>query len=466
VDEETLEVLAEEGIGFTLLAPHQVATPDPLGAPLVWHGGGRELVIVPYHGALSHGVAFGDLLTDAGRFHDAIRDEREGALTVIATDGETFGHHHRFGDLAVAALLDRMDGDAAMAMTTIEEVAAAPGPRAEAHLIPDTSWSCPHGLGRWREDCGCRMDGATSQQWRAPLRHGLDALSDAITALADPRWDEARLRELEHHRLAMFTSCGWFFDDLARIEPRIVLRHAARALDLLPAADRARLESALLGVLADAKANDPSDGTGATIWHDQVQPGRLAEARLAAGILALRDLGHDGPVGLDLPAHEWHVANGTLELRSRRTGATHRWEGEVITHGVVASRVHLRRDGGAMRVVDAKDFPEPVRDRLAAVAARRVLDLTLRGEPRRKHDAGELSAADARRAAFAGALERIAVEGVEHGTDLLVHGALDLHALAEEWPTLEERGAAWQVLAPLPESPARARLAARLDLAL
>jgi len=490
VDEETLEVLAAAGIAFTILAPHQVSTPDPLGAPLTWHGGGRELVVVPYHGALSHGVAFGDLLTSAEWFHQAIRDDREGALTVIATDGETFGHHHRFGDLAVAALLDRVTRDAGIEVTSLEAIVSDAGPRAEAHLIPDTSWSCPHGLGRWREDCGCRMDANTSQRWRAPLRAGLQSLSTALgtiiardwpgaagqepllLAAAGPELDgagdrpaaERRLLELERHRLAMFTSCGWFFDDLARIEPRIVLRHAARALDLLAAADREPLEAALLAVLAGAHANDPADGTGDRIWREQVLPGRRAEACLAAGLLALRDLGPDAPLGVELPVHEWHLSDGGLVLRSRRTGTEHRWRGEVITHGVVATRVHVRRDDQATDVVDAEEFPEPIRQRLAAVAAQRVYGVTLHGEAQRAFAAGELSAEDARRAALGGALERLAVHGPESGADILVHGVLDLHALAEAWPTREERGAAWQVLAALPDSPARARLADRLGL--
>lgn len=278
VDEETLTVLAEEGITFTLLAPHQVATPDPLGAPLVWHGAGRELTIVPYHGALSHGVAFGDLLGDAEKFHHAIRDDREGALTVIATDGETFGHHHRFGDLAVAALLDRVEHDRTMAMTTLEEAAATASPRAEALLIPDSSWSCPHGLGRWRENCGCRMDPATSQEWRVPLRAGLEALSAALLPIIARRGDDA----LDRFRRAMFTSCGWFFDDLARIEPAIVLRQAARALDLVPdPQERGRLEAMLVATLATARANDPADGTGATIWEERIVVGRPGGAATA-----------------------------------------------------------------------------------------------------------------------------------------------------------------------------------------
>lgn len=265
VDEETLDVIADAGIRFTILAPHQVSTPDPLGAPLRWRNGPRELLLLPYHGALSHGVAFGALLTDAPRWHDTIRSEGT-PLTVIATDGETFGHHHRFGDLALAALIDRIESDPAMDLVPAELVASGSGDQAEAHLIPDTSWSCPHGLGRWKEDCGCRMDEATHQRWRAPLRAALQQLSERLIALApgvvpDPQ-------ALDHHRRAMFTSCGWFFDDLARIEPRIVLRQAARGLDFVAPGSRDVLEGELLATLSTAEANDPSDGTGATIWRE------------------------------------------------------------------------------------------------------------------------------------------------------------------------------------------------------
>src|SRR5690606_30692132 len=254
------DVLAQEGIRFTILAPHQVEQPDPLGRPLRWRGAhGREISLIAYDGTLSHDVAFGDLLRDADRLHTEIRDQNtdfaestSSPISVIAVDGETFGHHHRFGDLGIAALIDRVAADDSITFVNAEEVCADAGEPPVARLNAPTSWSCAHGVGRWQRDCGCRMDPSTSQQWRDPLRGGLEELSRGLGAAMERRWpdladriaaedwgsqaeltpDRLLLRELERHRLAMFTSCGWFFDDIARIEPKIVLRHAARALDL------------------------------------------------------------------------------------------------------------------------------------------------------------------------------------------------------------------------------------------
>jgi hypothetical protein len=493
VDDETLEVLAENGIEFTIVAPHQVE--DNTG-PLRWQAGGRELLVIPYSGDLSHGIAFGDLLRDADRLHHEIKgigSHDPDALAVIAVDGETFGHHHRFGDLGIAALLDRAQDDESLEIVTAEQVASDVRRFSAGLIRPVTSWSCAHGIERWRNDCGCRMDPSTNQQWRAPLREGLERLSLELRAIIERDWPHdavplgsalanstapvrrrsdlpvkaRRLIELERHRLAMFTSCGWFFDDLARVEPRIVMRHAARALDLVDDADRERLERDLVSVLSRAVANDPDDGNGAAEWEDFEIPGRLGVARLAAGFLALREFEREQPIELELPTHEWHFEDTDLVIVDRRTGDTTRWRGEVITMGVVASRVHINRVGtrGSI-VVEAIDFPEPVRERLATVAAAYVLDVTLHGDARRALDAGELAPVDARRRALQGALSMVREAGLDGDGDLLLHGVLDLYALAGDWLTLEERASVWRELATMPDSPRRSRLAERLELIL
>jgi hypothetical protein len=277
----------------------------------------------------------------------------------------------------------------------------------------------------------------------------------------------ARLRELERHRLAMFTSCAWFFDDLARIEPRIVLRHAARALDLVPPDEAALLEAALKAILAEARANDPADGNGAEIWEREIVPGRLAVPRLAAGLLALHVFEREQPITLDLPTHSWSIESNYVHLTDVRTGEQTRWLGEVVTMGVIASRVHLRPAwGGASMVIEAIDFPELLRTQLATIAAAFVFDVTLDSGQRRALDSGELDPADARRAALVGALGTILPDDIELAAAPLLHGALDLYALAGVHLTLEERAIVWQRLAPLPESAERSRLADRLALAL
>jgi hypothetical protein len=254
VDEETLDVLIEEGVRFTIVAPHQVANPDPHGRPLRWSRGHRSLLLVPYDGPLSHGVAFGDLLRDGDQFASAVTaafgdsrfvagdsraasriTSRESRVSLtLATDGETYGHHHRFGDLALAVMLDRVLGDPRVRIGSAEQLVGEAEPAGEAQLVAPTSWSCAHGVGRWQDDCGCRMEPGTSQAWRAPLRAGLQVLAAGIDAVVDRDWpaeagDPHEVRdaagpdldgvpglpaaalalldaETERHMLAMFTS--------------------------------------------------------------------------------------------------------------------------------------------------------------------------------------------------------------------------------------------------------------------
>ena len=486
VDDETLTVLAEEGIRFTILAPHQVATPTRTGAPMAWQRDGHQVQLIAYDGALSHQVAFGDLLKDANRFAREVGDRGSGTgintpvsgrgstISVVAVDGETFGHHHRFGDLGIAALIDRVIRGADTRMMGAEELLAGCGEPAFTEIVSPTSWSCSHGVERWRSECGCRMDATTRQDWRAPLRVGLETLSAELSAIIAREWPGSadglgnrRALEVERHRLAMFTSCAWFFDDLARIEPRIVLRHAARALDLIPAADAALLEHALVQILAEARANDMADGNGADIWVRDVVPGRLALPRLAAGLLAVHEFHREQPVELALATHTWSVDDQEVALTDVRTGETTYWTGEVITLGVVASRVHLREVGtSGSIVIDSIDFPELLRGQLGTIAAAFVFDATLRSDARRAINAGELEPLDARRMALQGALRHVDDGGLDGGADVLLHGALDLYALAGEQPSLEERAAVWQRLALLPHTAVRARLADRLELAL
>jgi hypothetical protein len=331
------------------------------------------------------------------------------------------------------------------------------------------------------------MDSATNQRWRAPLRKGLESLSAKLTTIIARDWPAGagglhgappghpgaeaspvvrRLRELERHRLAMFTSCAWFFDDLARIEPRIVLRHAARALDLLASPEESSvLERALVSTLAEARANDSSDGNGADIWQQDVLPGRLAVPRLAAGLIALQVFERELPITFTIPSHSWIVEGNYVHLTDLRTGEETRWIGEVISLGVVANRVHLRPAwGGASLVVEAIDFPEAIRTRIATIAAAFVFDATLGEAQRRALDSGLLDPVSARRAALEGALEILYPADAELVAAPLLHGVLDLWALAGESLSLEERALVWQHLAPLPHSIARTRLAERLEL--
>jgi alpha-amylase/alpha-mannosidase (GH57 family) len=297
VDDETLDVLAAEGVAFTVLAPHQVAKPPARGLPARYRtSAGRWITLCLYDGPLSHDVAFGALLQDSAAWERRLFADPAAAIVAVATDGETYGHHHTFGELALAALLDRL---ARRPDAEIENFASllARAPASESvALVTPSSWSCVHGVERWRDDCGCRITPGTQQRWRAPVREAVDWLAGEVHALfareAAPlvgdAWDArdaaggtplpgpagraAELLEAERSVLRAFTSCGWFFDDFAALEGRMVLRYAARAV-ALAGADSPRLEAGFVERLAPAVSNDPAMGTAADVYRD-VKGGR------------------------------------------------------------------------------------------------------------------------------------------------------------------------------------------------
>jgi alpha-amylase/alpha-mannosidase (GH57 family) len=370
VDDETLDVLAAEGIRFTVLAPHQVRHAPPTGLPGRYRThAGREIAVFVYDGEISHDVAFGPLLRDSrlwlGRLGSAERERGGDARVVtIATDGETFGHHHRFGEMALAWFLAQLERRADLRVDNFAALLAQHPPAHDVALVAPSSWSCPHGVERWRADCGCRIaaDRPTQQRWRAPLRAGLDWLAGELHAVferdggalfPDPweareaygavvsgdaasvaRFVASRVRpeigpsenvrarellELERNALRMFTSCGWFFDDLAGIEPLQVLRYAARAIELAGAGEAARLESGLLYRLAAAESNDPAAGNGRTIYLERVKPRIAPILRIAAGGVAAARLAPGDPSAAS-PYYAVHEASGRVQLTHCRTG--------------------------------------------------------------------------------------------------------------------------------------------------
>jgi len=275
VDHETLDVLAEEGIRFTILAPHQVERAPAAGGGLPgWYhtAGGRRIAIFVYDGPLSHGVAFGPLVNDAAQWVDRLT-AASGDLVAIATDGETYGHHHRGGDIVLTQVLETLARRSDVRVENFATFLARRPPEEEVRIVAPSSWSCPHGVERWRAECGCRAapERATQQRWRAPLRAALDWLSGEIRG-AFERDRRALPTALEHQLLRMFTSCGWFFDDIAGLESVIVLRSAARAIELAgPPLEQARLEAGLLERLALAPSNDPAVGTGRELYLQRVK---------------------------------------------------------------------------------------------------------------------------------------------------------------------------------------------------
>ncbi len=190
MDAETLDVLAAEGIRFTIVAPHQVERVPAGGLPGRYRTPeGRSLALCVYDGAISHDVAFGPLLRDAtawaARLLAPREDGTDARLVAVATDGETYGHHHRFGEVALAWLLATLDARGDVRVENFSSFLARHPPEQEVRLVAPSSWSCPHGVKRWRADCGCKLvpERASQQRWRAPLREGLDWLAGELHAV-------------------------------------------------------------------------------------------------------------------------------------------------------------------------------------------------------------------------------------------------------------------------------------------
>ncbi len=426
VDPETLEVLAAEGIRFTILAPHQVENPPAGGFP-GWYRtpGGRSIALCVYDGAISHDVAFGPLLRNATTWAQRLLAPGTGGteqrLVAVATDGETYGHHQRFGEVALAWLLRELERHRDVRVENFAAFLARHPPEQEVKLVAPTSWSCPHGVERWRADCGCRLapERATQQGWRAPLRAALEWLADELhrrfdreagELLADPwgardaygavvssdgasiaRFAAERMRrpddvpasirvrellELERNALRMFTSCGWFFDDIAGIEAVQILRYAARAIELA-GADASLLEGGVLERLARADSNESGAGSGREVYLNQVKPRLSAPARVAAGHAAVCRLapGADGPWGGCYVTQD--IADKVI-LTHCRTGREH--EFRVSVERLDGARVAVAVDsteGTPVARLGLSDLPARYRSRVVATLRQELVERCL-----------------------------------------------------------------------------------------
>ncbi|MFH1876175.1 MAG: DUF3536 domain-containing protein, partial [Candidatus Omnitrophota bacterium] len=339
VDTETLEILSEYNIKFTILASHQAtrvrkmgeeewqdisgARINPRVAYLCRLPSGRSITLFFYDGPISQGVAFGRLLEKgenlAGRLSSAFpADNGEGELVHIATDGETYGHHHRHGDMALAYCLYYLEANNLARVTIYGEYLEQYPAQWEAQIKDNSSWSCAHGVERWRSDCGCNSGTHRewNQTWRAPLRGAMDWLRDNLIRifeeqsaglLKDP-WaardayssvilDRARehteaflqshsarelsvqekikilkLLEMQRHSLLMYTSCGWFFDEVTGLETVQVMAYAARAMQLAQEVSTIALQDAFRGLLERAPSNVPEFKNGAYAYEKFITP--------------------------------------------------------------------------------------------------------------------------------------------------------------------------------------------------
>lgn len=362
VDDTTLERLAEEGIAFTVLSPYQAEATRELSARS-WKdvtGGrvdpsmpyrvtlpsGRSIVVFFYDGPISQGVAFEGLLDSAEVFEQRLLDGFNGRsgpqLVNIATDGESYGHHHRHGEMALAATLQRLAARRDVTVTNYGQFLALHPPTHEARVVQRSSWSCVHGVERWRSDCGCASEGGQHQRWRAPLRDALSWLQTeldrryeqhAAGLFADPwaardsyhhvvlhrsdhldpfldrhathtlsheeRVTALELLELQRHALLMFTSCGWFFEELSRPEGVQVLHYAARAIQLarliegkdgrVAPEEICSLEGPFLDRLELAESNEPTLPNGRIIYDRLVRPA-IADLRQVGAHFAISNL--------------------------------------------------------------------------------------------------------------------------------------------------------------------------------
>lgn len=483
VDEETLDVLAQEGIRFTVLAPHQVIEAPLHGLPGAFRtSGGRRLAVFAYDGTLAHDVAFGPLLRDAGAWAERMLlppDDLGGPkLVSLATDGETFGHHHKFAEMALASVLDRLGGT--VRIENYASFLAAHPPHHSVHLAAPSSWSCSHGVERWRADCGCRMEAGTSQAWRAPLREALDWLkkgldrrfeAEATPLLADP-WgarDAAdpgttageampvrarELLEMQRNALRMFTSCAWFFDDPGGLEVPQALRYAVVAAEYARA-DTTQLVEGLRQRLSAARSNDPAVGTIADLLDRRVLRAHAGAERAAAGVAALA---RHAPVAVPLRLGVFEIRRASADavtLRHRRTGAEFRYRAAVGDRVSDTLPIRLTDEGsGADSELTLTEVPEPARELLRRhVQARLIPDVLDRGE-REGVAAGVVAYGDALRQAML----RHLGEDAAHANLAALNAALDLLALDRRPVPFEVQTRLYRIYAEAGTG-ARARLA-------
>ncbi|QEH33443.1 Glycosyl hydrolase family 57 [Aquisphaera giovannonii] len=395
-DVPSLEALAEAGVRFTVLAPSQAkrwrrlgekSWPeasggiDPSRAYLARLPSGRSITLFFYDGIISQQVAFERLLDHGERFlsrlYQGFDDRRDHAqLMHIATDGESYGHHHPHGDMALAYVLERLSRDGDVRLTNYGEFLKLHPPEWEVEIHENSSWSCVHGVERWRSDCGCKTRGDWHQRWRGPLRDALNRLKEQLDHLFSTRgrecfpnpWaardayievildredpealgrflarfghsdlddgqasDALRLLEMQKDAMLMFTSCGWFFDEISGIETVQCLNYAARAIDIARLFQR-DFEHEFVQGLEAAPSNIHRIRDGAGVWNQMVRPANVDLERVFAHHAISMIFAPDGAAAsrvfsfdvenLDVETRtrgKGHLAVGRLRARSRRT---------------------------------------------------------------------------------------------------------------------------------------------------
>lgn len=362
VDDETLRILVENGIKFTILSPYQADKfknkNDKDWTDVSWgnidparsyrynikSAKGKFIDLFFYDGQISRSVAFDELLKDGNKFikrlKEGISDCRDfPQLINIATDGESYGHHTKFGDMALSYVLKIRAKDEGFNITNYGEYLEKYRSDCEVEIKQASSWSCFHGVGRWKEDCGCSTGGhpGWNQKWRKPLRNALDYLRDELIPIYESEgkkyfkedvWevrnkyidvilnrseqnvkafqqkyfnsdlsDENRVKamellEIQRQNLLMYTSCGWFFSEISGIETVQIMKYAARSMQLASKFTDKNLEENFLNILSEAKSNMPEHGTGKDIYNKYVKPSSITPKQIAS-LWALSSLYED-----------------------------------------------------------------------------------------------------------------------------------------------------------------------------
>jgi alpha-amylase/alpha-mannosidase (GH57 family) len=437
VSRKVLDLMAREGIKFTILAPHQCARVRPIlppepGAPdavlptvlpteaaeaengvtglgpnpwiptpnatvdptqpyTVPLDEGRSIAVFFYDGPASRAIAFEGLLNSGEAFGSRLLDgftttsadaSPRAELSHVSTDGESYGHHHRYGEMALSYAMHWIEDNGHAKLTNYGEFLEKFPPTWEAEVVEDTSWSCAHGVERWRSNCGCNGGKpGCHQEWRGPLRNALDFLRDATAPLAEKlaeglltdlwaardayidvvldrsaaskdrffarhathvlsreeRVTVLELMELERHTQLMYTSCGWFFDEISGIETVQIIAYAGRVLQLaakLFGEPGAALEAQFLDILARAESNVPEFGDGAEIYRRYVTTIRIGLEQVGAHY-AISSIFRSYPEDGELFCFDLHrdsqesftsgrgkVALGRAHIRSRITEET------------------------------------------------------------------------------------------------------------------------------------------------
>jgi alpha-amylase/alpha-mannosidase (GH57 family) len=339
VDTPTLEILAEEGIKFTILAPRQAkafrkvgeeqwntlghAEVDPRRAYWCNLPSGKRIALYFYDGRVAQDVAFNNLLSNgaalAGRILETIDySSDEPQIANIATDGESYGHHHRHGEMALSSAIHHIEKNQNVKLTNYAEFLELCPPTYEIQIHENSSWSCVHGVERWRSNCGCHTGGGHNwhQEWRAPLREALDWLNNELIQIYEAKasqffddvWavrdafidvilnrDEEhviafldkhakyktsksdrvfmlRLLDLQRNAILMYTSCGWFFNDVSGIETTQILKYACRTIYYARQVAGVDLQEQFVNLLEKAPSNIAEHKNGAEIYRNLVLP--------------------------------------------------------------------------------------------------------------------------------------------------------------------------------------------------